>query len=126
MAYIQAVLAQLIEADGLAVLGEGMGLSRLLAASARLHSAQGGGLVLLLGCADWQKRSVLQELVAEGAAGPRDITADMSVSERLACYSAGGSLFVTTRILVVDLLTQRLPPASVTGACGARQSLSVC
>jgi len=112
MAYIQAILAQLIEEDGLAVLGEGLGLSRLLAASARLHASQRGGLVLLLGCSDWQKRAVAQELEA----APRDVTADMSVAERLAGYSAGGCLFVTTRILVVDLLSQRLPASSVTGA----------
>lgn len=113
--YHAAILAQLVEEDGLAVLGEGMGLTRLLSASVRVHAAQGGGLVLILGCAEWQKRAVVQELGAEGTPPPPDVTADMSLSERLAYYSAGGSVFVTTRILVVDLLTQRLPAASVMG-----------
>ena len=116
MSFHAAILSQLVEEDGLAVLGEGMGLSRLLSASLRLQAAQGGGLVLVLGCAEWQKRAVVQELAAEGTPAPPDVTADVSLAERLASYSAGGCVFVTTRILVVDLLTQRLPAASVTGA----------
>ena len=115
-----AMVEQLLEHDGLCVLGEGLGLHKLLAACVRLHAAQGGGLVLLLSCLDWQKRALLQALAADGGeeapAPPADVTADMSIAERLALYAAGGCLFVTTRILVVDLLTERLPPGAITGA----------
>jgi DNA excision repair protein ERCC-4 len=124
--YFETMIAQLLEHDGLCVLAEGLGLHKLLAAFVRLHAAQGGGLVLLLGCQDWQKRSLLQDLAASrdadadaeagGGAAPTDITADMSIAERLAHYAAGGCAFVTTRILVVDLLTERLPPSAITGA----------
>jgi DNA excision repair protein ERCC-4 len=116
--FYTAMMEQLLEHDGLTVLGEGLGLHKLLAAFVRLHAAQGGGLVLLLGCQDWQKRVLLQELAAadEGATPPpADVTAEMSIAERLASYAAGGCLFVTTRILVVDLLTARLPPSAVSG-----------
>lgn len=62
--FVRAALEQQLEADGLTVLGEGLGLSKLLAACVRLHAAQGGGLVLLLGFVDWQKRSLLHDVAA--------------------------------------------------------------
>ena len=117
--FYATAVEQLLDQDGLCVLAEGLGLHKLLAAFVRLHAAQGGGLVLLLGCMEWQKRALLQELAAE-AQPPADVTADMSVAERLTRYAAGGCVFVTTRILVVDLLTERLPPAAITGAFPTR------
>ena len=113
--FYATAVEQLLDQDGLCVLAEGLGLHKLLAAFVRLHTEQGGGLVLLLGCMDWQKRALLQELAAD--AQPADVTADMSIAERLTRYAAGGCVFVTTRILVVDLLTERLPPSAITGAC---------
>jgi DNA excision repair protein ERCC-4 len=113
--FYATAVEQLLDQDGLCVLAEGLGLHKLLAAFVRLHAEQGGGLVLLLGCMDWQKRALLQELAAE-AQPPADVTADMSIAERLTRYAAGGCVFVTTRILVVDLLTERLPPSAITGA----------
>jgi hypothetical protein len=116
--FYATAVEQLLDHDGLCVLAEGLGLHKLLSAFVRLHTAQGGGLVLLLGCMDWQKRALLQELAsdADDARPPADVTADMSIAERLAHYAAGGCVFVTTRILVVDLLTERLPPAAISGA----------
>ena len=45
----------------------------------------------------------------------RSVTADVAVAERAALYLQGGVLFVTSRILVVDILRDRLPTALVTG-----------
>jgi len=119
--FIRDILEDLLRQDGLCVLAEGLGLPKLLAALVRLQAAQGGGLVLLLGCVEWQKRAVLREMAGEEE--PADISAEMSVCERLARYAHGGCLFVTTRILVVDLLTQRLPASAVSGVlvCNAHR-----
>ena len=46
---------------------------------------------------------------------PRSVTAEVSTSERELVYLEGGVLFVTSRILVVDLLMERLPAHLVTG-----------
>ena len=51
---------------------------------------------------------------------PRRVTADCGVSDRAKLYLSGGVLFVTTRILVVDMLTDRLPVHLVTGILVAR------
>ena len=55
-----------------------------------------------------------------GAAGvtvqnPRQVTADLPSAERLRLYDSSSCLCVTTRILVVDLLSGRLDPGHVSG-----------
>ena len=120
LSFVREVVEQQVAQDGLTVLGEGLGLHAVLAALVRVQAAQGGGLVLLLGCADHQKRALLQDLGPDGPT-PGDVTAELSIAERLACYSAGGCLCVTTRILVVDLLTQRLSASAVSGAAASVQ-----
>ena len=114
LSFVREVVEQQVQQDGLTVLGEGLGLHAVLAALVRVQQAQGGGLVLLLGCADHQKRALLHDL-GPGGPTPGDVTAELSIAERLACYAAGGCLCVTTRILVVDLLTQRLSASAVSG-----------
>jgi hypothetical protein len=49
---------------------------------------------------------------AEETAGaaPTEVTSEMSAVERAGLYHRGGRLFITTRILVVDLLASRVRP----------------
>jgi DNA excision repair protein ERCC-4 len=115
LGFVREAVEQQVAQDGLTVLGEGLGLHAVLAALVRVQHAQGGGLVLLIGCADHQKRALLHDL-GDSVPTPDDVTAELSIAERLARYAAGGCLFVTTRILVVDLLTQRLTANAVSGA----------
>ena len=44
------------------------------------------------------------------AAAPTEVTSEMSAVERAGLYHRGGRLFITTRILVVDLLASRVRP----------------
>ena len=46
---------------------------------------------------------------------PRRVTTDISTSERETVYLGGGVLFITTRILVVDFLMDRIPAHLITG-----------
>lgn len=46
---------------------------------------------------------------------PRTVTSDIQNSERYNVYTEGGVLFVTSRILVVDFLTDRIPAQLITG-----------
>ena len=46
---------------------------------------------------------------------PRRVTTDISTTEREAVYLGGGVLFITTRILVVDFLMDRIPAHLITG-----------
>ena len=40
---------------------------------------------------------------------PKKVTTEYSIPERQKLYLDGGVLFVTTRIMVVDMLTDRMP-----------------
>lgn len=46
---------------------------------------------------------------------PRTVTSDIQNTERYSVYTEGGVLFVTSRILVVDFLTDRIPAHLITG-----------
>lgn len=46
---------------------------------------------------------------------PRTITSDVQSNERHHVYTQGGVLFVTSRILVVDFLTDRIPAHLISG-----------
>jgi hypothetical protein len=60
---------------------------------------------------------VAAELVRLAPAAPAiaDVTAEMTAAERAGLYASTKHLFVTTRIVVVDLLTRRIPPRQVAG-----------
>ena len=75
-----------------------------------------GNLVLVLGCSEQEEAWLGQRLALKGEKTlPRSVTAEVSTSERELVYLEGGVLFVTSRILVVDLLMERLPAHLVTG-----------
>lgn len=46
---------------------------------------------------------------------PRTVTSDVQSTERYNVYTEGGVLFVTSRILVVDFLTDRIPAHLISG-----------
>ena len=75
------------------------------------------GAVLLLGVNDAQKHALRVHLrrVSPGTPSPPEVTAEFAGGDRQSLYLRGGPMFVTTRIAAVDMLTERLPPASVAG-----------
>lgn len=123
----------MLNEDGLWVLAPGLGMHQVVAALLRLqdirreHSEEQGA-VLVLGATPMQRKTLRWELRrilgskgvdpserGEGRQLPLvDVTADIASVERLRLYRCCSSVFVTTRILVVDLLSDRLLPADVT------------
>ena len=51
----------------------------------------------------------------EGAPAIADVSAEMTAAERVGLYGSASHLMITTRIVVVDLLTGRLKPSQVAG-----------
>ena len=117
--------------SSLVVLGEGLGLSQVVAEllvrllTTRLETEP--TLVILVGFTEVQRRSVLAHVTrrrqaTHGAAMADlptvgEVDAAVGSAERSKLYAAGGCLFVTTRILTVDLLQRRLSPRRVAGVC---------
>lgn len=57
-----------------------------------------------------------EQLRVEGVTHlPRTVTSDVQSTERYNVYTEGGVLFVTSRILVVDFLTDRIPAHLISG-----------
>lgn len=109
------------------------------------HSAQ-NGVVLVLGCSDWQRSMLYRELhrmcnqqsaisasaqqdrlvseppeIAQSTENdldiimPVDVTNEVSAAGRIDLYRSKPCLFVTTRILVVDMLNARIQGQHIAG-----------
>ncbi|KAJ8363860.1 hypothetical protein SKAU_G00126910 [Synaphobranchus kaupii] len=101
--------------DGLLVTAEGMGIDRILLQFLRVYSEE-GSLVLLLNTTTPEQEYFTEQLRAEGVSHlPQTVTSEVQSSERNRVYTQGGVLFVTSRILVVDFLTDRIPAHLITG-----------
>lgn len=132
----RTLLNQMLEDDAVCVLAPGLGLHQIVAVLLRLQDVrrtdpEQKGIVLVIGASPWQRTALRQEMdrihpvsaryhsstVEPGRENtlPSEITADIATSERLRLYRTCSCVFVTTRILVVDLLSERLLPADITG-----------
>ncbi|XP_035515235.1 DNA repair endonuclease XPF [Morone saxatilis] len=101
--------------DGLLVAAEGMGIDRILLQFMRVHSER-DSLVLLLNTTTPEQEYFTEQLRIEGVTHlPRTVTSDVQSTERYNVYTEGGVLFVTSRILVVDFLTDRIPADLISG-----------
>ena len=154
------MVAELIEDDGLCVTAPGLGWTRILAVLLylqilRRRNAAERGAVLVVGCTDWQRRALRDELlmldpqlrgsehdavdsaedivlpedvgdpdevpddiVEENAVEPElpvDITNSTPSLQRIRLYRTKSCLFITTRILVVDMLNSRVRGNQVSG-----------
>ncbi|XAR70551.1 hypothetical protein NMG60_11027444 [Bertholletia excelsa] len=118
------IISDLLEdtAGGLVVLSSGLALPKLIASLLLLHDPSQGTL-LLLSSSPSQKSSILTHLRnpnpqisdSEVLNLPSEITSDLPVHHRLSLYSSGAAFFITSRILIVDLLTSRLPTSALAG-----------
>ena len=121
--YQQEIFQELRQKDELVVIARGLGLLRLVTNLLHSYDAAGNNLILLVGAED-RENGWIGEALAEHAAismAPRArglsvVNTDvMSVGTREKMYSQGGIFSVTSRILVVDLLTSLLNPETITG-----------
>lgn len=121
--YQQSLFQELRAEDELVVLARGLGLLRLVNNLLHSYDAAGNNLIVIVG-AEERENSWIGEALAEHAAisaspkarGLTVVNTDFqSVGAREKMYSAGGIFSITSRILVVDLLTGLLNPETITG-----------
>lgn len=111
------IVGELLQEDGIVVIGAGLGLAKVLASVLRLHSPS-QGVVLILSASDGQRSAIQEELLEQDPSLPipSEINNETySASDRLAFYTRGGTAFITSRILIVDLLNERVPLARLSG-----------
>ncbi|XP_071550106.1 DNA repair endonuclease XPF [Panulirus ornatus] len=113
--YENQMLLDLLHEDGLLVSAKGLGLERILENLIITYN-DAGNLVIVIGTTSNEEEYVLSQLEGRGVSPlPRCVTADCSVTERSQIYHQGGVLFVTSRIMVMDLLMERVPVELITG-----------
>lgn len=120
--------------DGLFVLAPGLGSLQLVAVLLKIQDekrkldSEDEGVTLVIG-SDQVVRDALQSELerihprkdrfyangGEEETFPKHVTADVPTAERLRLYGSSSCLFVTTRILVVDLLSGRLKTDAISG-----------
>ncbi|XP_030630064.1 DNA repair endonuclease XPF [Chanos chanos] len=113
--YETEMFLNLFATDGLLITAEGLGVDRILLQFLRVYSEE-GSLVLLLNTTTPEQEYFTEQLRAEGVTHlPKTVTSDVQSGERYDVYVQGGVLFVTSRILVVDFLTDRIPAHLISG-----------
>ncbi|KAM8934621.1 DNA repair endonuclease XPF [Pelodytes ibericus] len=109
------IFLDLFHEDGLVIAARGLGIDRILQNFLKLY-CDPGNLVLVLNTNTAEEEYLIEQLRSEAVAHlPRIITNEIVSSERYNVYTQGGVLFVTSRILVVDFLTDRIPANLITG-----------
>ncbi|KAL2757845.1 hypothetical protein ACRALDRAFT_2132558 [Sodiomyces alcalophilus JCM 7366] len=121
--YQQALFQELRSEDELVVLARGLGLMRLVTNLLHSYDAAGNNLLIIVGAED-RENAWIGEALAEHAAismspkarGLTVVNTDFTnVGAREKMYARGGIFSITSRILIVDLLTGLLNPATITG-----------
>ncbi|KAI4876486.1 hypothetical protein NFI96_010585 [Prochilodus magdalenae] len=113
--YETEMFLSLFSTDGLLVSAEGLGIDRILLQFMKVYSEE-GSLVLLLNTTTPEQEYFTEQLRAEGVSHlPQTVNSDVQSNERYHVYTQGGVLYVTSRILVVDFLTDRIPAHLVSG-----------
>lgn len=114
--------------DGLLVAAKGLGIETVFLNLLKVY-CDPGNLVIVVGTSSKEEEFYVAQLEAEGVKPlPKVITTEYAASDRENVYLAGGVLFVSSRILVVDLLKDRVPISLITGflVCRAHTVLESC
>ncbi|XP_071449641.1 DNA repair endonuclease XPF [Hetaerina americana] len=122
------MLLDILNEDGLLVAARGLGLDQVFQSLVKVYSDE-GNLVIVIGASPTEEEHCLAQMALSGVSPmPRVITSEVLVSERETFYMGGGVIFVSARILVVDLLKGRVPLDHVTGflVCRAHRILESC
>ncbi|VDO97486.1 unnamed protein product [Schistosoma margrebowiei] len=113
--YEASILVDIHHESSLLVLADGLGMDTIIYNTLRLHSDP-HNLVLVSNYRLPEARFLTGILEKNGIIhSPGIITAEVNIKEREAIYKRGGVVFVSSRILVVDLLMERMPATLVSG-----------
>ncbi|XP_034490838.1 DNA repair endonuclease XPF [Drosophila innubila] len=107
--YEKQMFLDLIHQDGLLVCGKGLSYERVLLNILKVYS-DAGNLLLVINSSDWEEQYYKTQLDSKYVHEVAN-----TATERERVYLEGGLQFISTRILVVDLLKQRIPIELITG-----------
>ncbi|KAI8372162.1 hypothetical protein BD560DRAFT_369424 [Blakeslea trispora] len=111
------ILTDIVTEDGLLIISPGLGLFQIVCALVQVYTG-GNHLVLLVNSTKEQDELIQEQLAAQGIPfehGLRRIEYNTPAEKRSSMYRASGVFSVTSRILAVDMLLNRLPVTLVNG-----------
>ncbi|KAF9617493.1 hypothetical protein IFM89_036697 [Coptis chinensis] len=113
------IISELVEDNnnGIVILSSGLSLHKLISSLVLLHSSSQNTL-LILSATPSQKSSITNSLLQNSTNPnplPQEITSELSAPHRISLYSSSSIFFITSRILIVDLLTSRIPTSLISG-----------
>lgn len=119
--YETQIFLDLHQNDGLVIMAEGLGIERLFLNFIKLY-CDPSHLVMIINTNEAEEKYYLNKLKEDNVEHlPTKITNEThSVAERQTAYMKGGCFFITSRILVVDLLTDRVPIDLINGIIVAK------
>ncbi|KAK9453708.1 hypothetical protein V1511DRAFT_482576 [Dipodascopsis uninucleata] len=122
--YQQHILDELLNEDELVIMGRGLGLHRIVTNMLYTYGSVRQSLVVLIGADDREIEWIgegLAELSMLNRSRSRSVgltvvnTESLNIEKRELAYNSGGVFYVTSRILVVDMLSGIIPVEKVTG-----------
>eukprot|EP01083_Nonionella_stella_P160488 524767_1 len=120
--YHRQIIEELIESDGLLILGAGLGILEIIAKLVELH-ANHESLVFILNLSQNDIEFIEMRLMTNTKRNAKhgnhklffNVNGDISSQNRQNMYLSGGCIAITSRILVTDLLSNAIPFQSITG-----------
>ena len=112
--YELEIIEEALSEDSLNVLARGLCAEKIVSQLLKAFCVK-TNLVLVVN-ASKEDIACFQDYLRDASISPRALTTDTtsSVTERVKIYKEGGVLFVTSRILILDFLTNRIPAEFIT------------
>ena len=120
--YENQIYLDMFNNDALLIMAEGLGIERIFLNFLRLYSDP-THLVMVLNLHEADEKYFLDKL-RQSKQNDTDLAVQMptkitnethTINERVQAYLKGGCFFVTSRILAVDMLTDRIPIDLISG-----------
>nr|CAG4650837.1 EOG090X03DI [Simocephalus serrulatus] len=113
--YENQMFLDVLNEDGLVIAAKGIGLESVFINLLKVY-CDSGNLVIVLGTNPKEEEFFIEELDSMGVKPlPKLLSSEYSVNDRQSVYMEGGVIFSSSRILVVDMLMDRMPIDLVTG-----------
>lgn len=121
--YLKAIFEELYTKDGITCMGRGLGIDKLYAKfvqyfasfSPDYGSKSRKKLVFCLNTNGFE-HTLKHIILSSGSLSlPKLINSEVNSQERADMYAGGGCFIITSRILIVDMLDQKLDPAQIDG-----------
>ncbi|GJQ83429.1 mei-9 [Trypoxylus dichotomus] len=109
--YETQIFLDILHKDGLVIIAKGLSMDVVLMNILKVYSDP-GNLVLVLNGMEFEEKYIIEKLNDDNI---HSTTYNTNVAEREDVYLSGGIHFVTTRILVIDMLKDRIPIEKITG-----------